>query len=66
MKRVMKGSDPARSIAPPSATFGVGRVCDEVGCETKLSTYNAGSRCWQHAEIVFPNFRGKRLREGRV
>jgi len=23
--------------------------------------YNAGSSCWQHADIVFPNLRGKRL-----
>jgi hypothetical protein len=63
MKRVMKGSDPSRSLAPPSPTFGVGRVCEEPDCHTHLSTYNASVRCWQHAEIVFPNFRGKRLQK---
>lgn len=26
-----------------------------------LSRYNARDRCWQHSEIVFPNFRGRRV-----
>jgi hypothetical protein len=36
-------------------------VCSHPGCHTKLSIYNLSDRCWQHAEIVFPNYRGKRL-----
>jgi len=36
-------------------------VCSHPGCRTKLSIYNLSDRCWQHAEIVFPNYRGKRL-----
>jgi hypothetical protein len=31
-----------------------------------LSIYNLGSTCWQHAEIRFPNYRGKRLAEGKA
>jgi hypothetical protein len=27
--------------------------------------YNAGSSCWQHADVVFPDLRGKRLRSHR-
>jgi hypothetical protein len=42
-----------------------GRACAHQGCGTKLSVYNAGELCWQHAEIVFPNLRGKRLGTGR-
>jgi hypothetical protein len=40
------------------------RVCEEPGCSTKLSRYNFRSHCWQHTEIVFPNYRGRRLAEG--
>ncbi|HEX2032340.1 MAG TPA: hypothetical protein VHL78_13265 [Actinomycetota bacterium] len=36
-------------------------MCEAPGCETKLSMYNVRSHCWQHAEIVFPNYRGRRL-----
>jgi hypothetical protein len=38
-----------------------GRTCEEPGCTTKLSVYNVRTKCWQHAEIVFPNYRGRRL-----
>jgi len=27
--------------------------------------YNASEHCWQHAEVVFPNYRGKRLASGK-
>jgi hypothetical protein len=36
-------------------------VCAHDGCKTKLSIYNSSDHCWQHAEVVFPNYRGKRL-----
>ncbi len=57
----MKGTRPGH-IPPPSRTETEGRVCVQPGCETRLSVYNTGLRCWQHAEIHFPNYRGKRLR----
>jgi hypothetical protein len=28
--------------------------------------YNTGSFCWQHTEIEFPNYRGKRLAPGKA
>jgi len=49
----------------PSRVEEVGRECAHPGCRTKLSVYNAGSSCWQHADVVFPNLRGKRLRSDR-
>ena len=57
----MKGTRPGR-LPPPSRRSGAdGRTCSEPGCETQLSKYNAGDRCWQHADATFPNYRGKRL-----
>lgn len=60
-----KGTRPGRML-PPSRTEGAGRVCAHPGCKTKLSVYNSAERCWQHAEVVFPNYRGKRLRSDRL
>jgi hypothetical protein len=56
----MKGQRPRR-MPRPSRRSSEGRVCEEPGCETKLSVYNPKARCWQHTEIVFPNYRGRRL-----
>jgi len=39
-------------------------VCAEPGCGTRLSRYNPAMYCWQHADVVFPNYRGKRLEPG--
>jgi len=61
----MKGSRPGR-LPPPSQTTHQGRTCAAPGCATKLSIYNLGSTCWQHADIVFPNYRGKRLVEDKA
>jgi hypothetical protein len=30
-------------------------------CQTRLSIYNHGEVCWQHADLAFPTYRGKRL-----
>jgi hypothetical protein len=62
---VMKGSRPGK-MPQPSPTATDDRVCGAPGCSTKLSIYNLGSTCWQHAEIRFPNYRGKRLAEGKA
>jgi hypothetical protein len=55
----MKGSRPGR-IPRPSRTADRDRICAEPGCTTKLSVYNTRAKCWQHTEIVFPNYRGRR------
>lgn len=36
------------AISGKPKTFRPGRVCDQPGCETVLSRYNAGALCWQH------------------
>jgi hypothetical protein len=59
-ERRMKGTRPGH-LPPPSRPTGAGRTCAEPGCTTKLSIYNTATMCWQHAEVVFPNYRGKRL-----
>ena len=56
----MKGTRPGH-LPPASKTSEDVRVCAEPHCETKLSVYNQGEHCWQHAEVVFPNYRGKLL-----
>jgi hypothetical protein len=61
----MKGSRPGK-LPPASPTSGHDRVCEAPGCATKLSIYNLGAHCWQHADLNFPNYRGKRLAEGKA
>jgi len=61
----MKGTRPGH-LPPPSRTESQGRTCAHPGCSTRLSVYNAGTYCWQHADIVFPNYRGKRLAHGKA
>jgi hypothetical protein len=58
---VMKGTKPGRMPRPSRAMEGADRECAEPDCSTKLSQYNARDRCWQHSDIVFPNYRGRRL-----
>ena len=59
-----KGTRPGH-LPPPSKARREDRVCAHEGCQTKLSVYNQTDQCWQHADVVFPNFRGKRLQTGR-
>ena len=40
------------------------RICSAPGCATTLSIYNLSSKCWQHADLKFPTYRGKRLAQG--
>ena len=56
----MQGTRPGK-LPPPSRTHGEDRVCEVPGCATTLSRYNPAKRCFQHAEVVFPSYRGKRL-----
>jgi len=59
----LQGSHPGH-LPPPSKTHERDRVCEAPGCHTKLSIYNPARHCWQHAEVQFPSFRGKRLASG--
>jgi len=56
----MQATRPGR-LPPPSRTHGEDRVCEVADCRTRLSRYNPARRCWQHADVVFPTYRGKRL-----
>ncbi len=60
-----KGTRPGH-LPPPSRADDPDRMCTYPGCRTRLSVYNASDRCWQHAEVSFPNHRGKRLRTDRA
>lgn len=62
----MKGTRPGRMPRPTRVVEGGDRICEQPGCTTKLSRYNARNRCWQHTEIAFPNYRGRRLAEGKA
>ncbi len=56
----MQGTRPGK-LPPLSRIHDPGRICAAEGCETMLSRYNPSRFCWQHADVVFPNYRGKRL-----
>ncbi len=60
----MQGTRPGK-LPPPSPTHGEDRICEVAGCGTRLSRYNPARFCWQHAEVVFPTYRGKRLSPNR-
>jgi hypothetical protein len=60
----VKGTRPGRLPQPSRQTIG-GRICAEPDCTTKLSVYNDAEYCWQHEDLVFPNYRGKRLTPGK-
>lgn len=59
-----KGTRPGH-LPRPMQTEPQGRICADPDCHTKLSVYNTSEYCWQHADVTFPNYRGKRLRTGR-
>jgi hypothetical protein len=60
----VKGTRPGHMPQPSRQSDRAGRTCGQPGCETRLSVYNLGNRCWQHTDLTFPNYRGKRLAEG--
>ena len=62
---ILRGAT-VRALPRPNRRWGVGRTCAEEGCPTKLSIYNLSPTCWQHTDLVFPNYRGKRLAEGKA
>lgn len=58
----MKGSRP-RQLPRPNRTFQEGRVCEEDGCETRISRYNKARYCWAHVPLTFPLTRGERRKK---
>jgi len=49
-----------RNLPRPNKTYAAGRVCEEPGCETKLSIYSKWKYCWQHEPVHQYVPRGKR------
>ena len=45
----------------PSRSYGKGRVCREPSCDTRLSMYNNGKFCAQHAPLIVPRTRGRKI-----
>ena len=39
-------------------------MCDQAGCETRLSKYNRREKCWAHAEMKVPRLRGRKPAAG--
>ncbi len=60
----MKARKPGGRERPSRVASTALRTCAAAGCQTRLSIYNAKDRCWQHTDIVFPNYRGRRLARG--
>jgi hypothetical protein len=58
---VARSNDPSVLFGAPkrgkegSARPPRGRTCDEPGCATVLSTYNASDVCWLHTPPAFRN-----------
>ena len=61
----MKGTRPGH-LPEPTRQDASGRECAAEGCRTRLSMYNTGKLCWQHTELEFPSYRGKRLAPGQA
>ena len=64
MTDILKGSR-ATELPRPNRVYAEGRVCEEEGCETKLSVYNRSKLCWQHTPLRFPVVRGDRKKKAR-
>ena len=62
MNDVLKGTRTGE-LPRPNRTYAAGRVCEEEGCETKLSVYNRSHYCWQHTPLRFPVVRGDRKKK---
>ena len=45
----------------PSKAYAKDRVCNEPGCDTKLSIYNRGKYCYLHQPITVPRTRGRKI-----
>jgi hypothetical protein len=59
---VIRGSRP-QELPRPNRTYARGRVCEQEGCQTRLSVYNQARYCWQHAPVRFPLVRGQRRKK---
>lgn len=61
MKMKSVSGHPISGNDRPSKAFRAGRVCLEDGCGTRLSIYNNGKYCAQHAPMAVPRTRGRKI-----
>ena len=59
----VRGAKP-QPLPRASRKYPEGRVCEQTGCETRLSTYNRRDKCWAHAEMKVPRLRGRKPAAG--
>ena len=50
-----------QELAKPNRIYSKGRICDEPGCESRISMYNRNDRCWLHLGLKVPRVRGRKL-----
>jgi hypothetical protein len=55
------GATPITGSATPPRSFPKGRVCNETGCETRLSIYHEGQYCYRHERPTTMRMRGKKI-----
>jgi hypothetical protein len=55
----MKGSHAAK-LPRKSRKYRGGRVCNEPGCDTRLSVYNGRETCFLHSGTHIPRLRGRK------
>jgi hypothetical protein len=55
------GGTPISGPDRPSRSFTKGRLCQDPGCETRLSIYNNGRYCYLHEPMAVPRTRGKKI-----
>lgn len=58
----LRGCAPGRGARRATRRTEEQHTCEASGCETILSAYNTGARCWQHEVATRYVPRGRRLR----
>jgi hypothetical protein len=48
-----------RTVGHKPRVYESGRVCAEDGCDTRLTRYNGGDRCFRHQPMRYPRIRGR-------
>ena len=60
----LRGRAPGSGARRATRRIDERRTCEARSCETILSAYNSGSRCWQHEVATRYVTRGSRIRWG--
>ena len=60
----VKGTRPGHLPPPSIRSERADRACAGPGARRSSPPTTSGTHCWQHTELTFPNYRGKRLARG--